>query len=63
LSQEIRTALNFDAERNMQGFNEFINSLPVHLQMDITVEIHRELMDKYPLFQNIGNKSFLSWVY
>lgn len=63
LSYEIRTALNFDAERNMQGFNEFIHSLPVHLQMDITVEIHRELMEKYPLFQDIGNKHFLSWVY
>jgi hypothetical protein len=46
----------------LQGFEEFIKSLPVHLQMDITMEIHKELFMKFPLFSDIGNKNFLAWV-
>jgi hypothetical protein len=46
----------------LQGFEEFIKSLPVHLQMDITMEIYKELFEKFPLFSEIGNKNFLAWI-
>jgi hypothetical protein len=41
LCNEIRVALNYDAKRSLNGLDEFIESLPLHLQMSITMEIHK----------------------
>lgn len=34
----------------------------MHLRIEVSMEIHREIFQKHGLFSSIGNKNFLSWV-
>jgi len=42
LYQEIRKALTFDQKRNREEFHAFTNSLPLHLRLDLSMEVHRQ---------------------
>lgn len=62
LYADIRAALNFDHQRKIEGLENFIESLPLHLKLEVSMEIHRDIFSKHSLFSTIGNKNFLSWV-
>lgn len=62
LYQNIRSALNHDTSKDREMFNNFIDSLPLHLKLDLAMEVHNISFQEYTLFSDIGSKSFLIWI-
>ena len=46
----------------MTGLDMFINGLPDKLRLDISEEIHRDNLNKFTFFADIGGQNFLAWV-
>jgi hypothetical protein len=62
LSQQIKHALNYDNKTTMVGLDDFVNSLPQHLSMDVTLAIHAKVFHHHPLMKRLKNKRLLSFL-
>jgi len=62
LYEEIRSAVHFDSKRSTLDHDNFLQSLPLNLRMELTMKIHRKIFHKFTLFTKIGNKYFITWI-
>jgi hypothetical protein len=62
LYAELRSAIRYDAETNTNEVEEFMNKLPLSLRNQFMMSVHSQAFKDFPLFINIGNKSFINWV-
>lgn len=60
--EEIRSAVHFDAQRSNLDNENFLQSLPLNLRMELTMTLHRSVFHKLNLFTKIGNKYYITWI-
>ena len=62
LYNEIRKALNYETKTTSVGLDAFIEGLPPHLKMAVTLAIHQKTFAVHPLFKKLNNKRLLAFI-
>jgi hypothetical protein len=62
LYNEIRQALKYDNKTNIEGLDQFIQSLPQHLKMSVTLAVNRKTFRNHPFLSKIKNKRMLAFM-
>ena len=58
----MKASLTFDYSKRVEGLGEFIEKLPYNLKYKLSTEIHKDMLENFPILQNIHEKSFISWL-
>ena len=50
LYEEIRQAIKFEVEKDKSKLLNFVNWLPNRIQVDLSVQIHQQIVNEIPFF-------------
>lgn len=62
LYAEIRSALNYEANQSHSPIDYLLNDLPLSLKMEVNMTLHKLVFKEFPLFTEIGDKYFITWI-
>ena len=62
LKSEIRQALKYDNKTTVVGMDAFIESLPPHLNMAVTLALHQKIFNQHPLLKKMNNKRLMAYM-
>ena len=62
LIQNIRNALNFDANKSDGYLEELYVDLPTGVKMELMMVVHDATFSQFPFFKNLGNRYFVTWI-
>lgn len=62
LYQDIRSALNFDANKTDAYLDELYADLPASLKMELMMCVHDSALSKFHFFKDLGNRYFVTWI-
>jgi hypothetical protein len=54
--------LKYDNKTNIEGLDQFVQSLPPHLKMSVTLAINRKTFRRHPFLNQIKNKRMLAFM-
>ena len=62
LSNNIRKALKYDNKTTVVGMDAFIESLPPHLNLAVTLALHQKIFNSHPLLRKMNNKRLMAYM-
>jgi hypothetical protein len=62
LIENIRNALNFDANKSDGYLDELYKDLPTGVKMELMMVVHDATFSQFPFFKNLGNRYFVTWI-
>ena len=62
LYQDIKSALNFDANKTDAYLDDLYADLPASLKMELMMCVHNSALEKFTFFKTLGNPFFITWL-